>query len=378
MAQISATDQDQLRAEFDRQLAVGLHHGAQLAVYVNGELVVDFAGGTTGPEGGETTPDTRHLLFSCTKPFVGVGLHQLVEDGEAAYDDRVVAHWPEFADAGTEKSDITIRHVLSHTAGIPYGAFDDQAEKWGDWDAVVTAMEEIDPVFTPGEQPAYHTLNYGWLVGELIRRISGQPVDEYVKSNVFDPLKMEHSAIGLAEDEPDDVATLAGFELFDRCREPGEGLGMPAAESAAAFNQDAVRRAVIPAANGIGTARDMARFYGCMANGGQLAGIRLLSEETIAEATQTHAETDKDGTLGRPARYGLGFWTGGLANDMFGSLSRERMFGHAGLGSIFGWGDPELNVGFAYVTNGIREESWEHAARVSGLSDAVRLALLDY
>ncbi len=378
MPQISETDRHQLKAEFDRQLAVGLHHGAQLAVYVDGELVVDFAGGTTGPEGGETIPDTRHLLFSCTKPFVGVGLHQLIEDGKAAYDDRVVAHWPEFADAGTKKSNITIRDVLSHTAGVPYGEFDDQAEKWGDWDAVVAAMEDIDPVFRPGEQPAYHTLNYGWIVGELIRRISGQPVEEYVKSNVFDPLDMEHSAIGLAADEPDDVATLAGFEMFDRCREPGEGLGMPAAESAAAFNQDAVRRAVIPAANGIGTARDMARFYGCMANGGQLAGTRLLSEETIAEATQTHAETDEDGTLGRPARYGLGFWTGGLANDMFGSLSRERMFGHAGLGSIFGWGDPELNVGFAYVTNGIREESWEHAARVSGLSDAVRLALLDY
>lgn len=377
MAQISATDRDQLKAEFDRQLEVGLHHGAQLAVYVNGELVVDFASGTTGPEGGETTPDTRHLLFSCTKPFVGVGLHQLIENGEAAYDDRVVAHWPEFADADTAKSAITIRHVLSHTAGLPYGEFDDQAERWGDWDAVVAAMEEIDPVFEPGEQPAYHTLNYGWIVGELIRRISGQPVDEYVESNVFDPLDMEHSAIGLAEDEPDDVATLAGFEVFDRCRDPGEGLGMPAAESAAAFNQDAVRRAVIPAANGIGTARDMARFYGCIASGGQIDGVRVLSEETIAEATRTHAETDEDGTLGRPARYGLGFWTGGLANDMFGSLSRERMFGHAGLGSIFGWGDPELNVGFAYVTNGIREESWEHAARVSGLSDAVRLALLD-
>lgn len=378
MPQISETDRHQLKAEFDRQLEVGLHHGAQLAVYVDGELVVDFAGGTTGPEGGETTPDTRHLLFSCTKPFVGVGLHQLIEDGKAVYDDRVVAHWPEFADTGTEKSAITIRHVLSHTAGVPYGEFDDQAEKWGDWDAVVAAMEDIDLVFTPGEQPAYHTLNYGWIVGELIRRISGQPVEEYVKSNVFDPLDMEHSAIGLAADEPDDVATLAGFEMFDRCREPGEGLGMPAAESAAAFNQDAVRRAVIPAANGIGTARDMAQFYGCMANGGQLDGTRLLSEETIAEATRTHAETDEDGTLGRPARYGLGFWTGGLANDMFGSLSRERMFGHAGLGSIFGWGDPELKVGFAYVTNGIREESWEHAARVSGLSDAVRLALLDY
>ncbi|WP_229123062.1 serine hydrolase domain-containing protein [Halapricum desulfuricans] len=377
MSHITDSDHEQLRAEFDRHLDVGLHHGAQLAVYVNGELVVDFAGGMTGPDGKETTPETRHLIFSCTKPYAGVGLHQLIEDGEADYDDPVVEYWPEFADPGTQKADITIRHVLSHTAGIPYGEFDDKAEKWSDWDAVVQAMEDIEPVFEPGEQPAYHTFNYGWLVGELIHRLSGQPVEEYVAENVFDPLGMEQSSIGLAANEDDDVATLTGFEVFDRCRDPGEGLGIPASESAAAFNDDAVRRAVVPAATGIGTARDMARFYASMANGGALDGTRLLEETTVAEATRTHAETDSDGTLSRPARYGLGFWTGGLANDMFGSLSRERMFGHAGLGSIFGWGDPELNVGFAYVTNGIREESWEHAARVAGMSDAVRLALLE-
>lgn len=378
MPQITESDRQQLKAEFDRHLDVGLHHGAQLAVYVDGELVVEFAGGTTGPNGGETTSETRHLIFSCTKPYAGVGLHQLIENGKADYDDRVVNHWPEFADASTQKSNITIRHVLSHTAGIPYGEFDEKAEKWGDWDAVVEAMEEIDPVFKPGEQPAYHTFNYGWIVGELIHRISGQHVDEYVAENVFDPLNMEQSAIGLDEDEEDDVATLSGFEIFDRCRDPGEGLGIPASESAETFNDETVRRAVIPAANGIGTARDMARFYACIANGGELNGTRLLNEETVAEATQIHAETESDGTLSRPARYALGFWTGGLANDMFGSFSRERMFGHAGLGSVFGWGDPELNVGFAYVTNGIREESWEHAARVSEISDAVRLALLDY
>jgi len=106
-------------------------------------------------------------------------------------------------------------------------------------------------------------------------------------------------------------------------------------------------------------------------------GHGCLDAETVAHGTQTHAKTESDGTLSRPARYGLGFWAGGFANDMLGSMSRERMFGHAGLGSIFGWGDPERNVGFAYVTNGIREESWEHAARVSGLSDAVRLALCE-
>lgn len=377
MTPVTDKDREQLRAEFNRHLDVGLHHGAQLAVYVDGELVVDFAGGTTGPDGIETTAETRHLVFSCTKPYAGVGLHQLIEQGEAAYDDQIIEHWPEFADTGTQKAEITIRQVLSHTAGIPYGDFDDQPEKWGDWDAVVQAMEDIKPVFEPGEQPAYHTFNYGWVVGELIHRISGQHVDEYVAEHVFNPLEMDRSSIGLGRDENDDVATLSGFEMYDRCRDPGEGLGIPASESAEAFNDEAVRRAVIPAANGISTARDMARFYACMANGGELDGTRLLDEETVAEATRTHAETDADGTLSRPARYALGFWTGGLANDMFGSFSRERMFGHAGLGSIFGWGDPELNVGFAYVTNGIREESWEHAARISGMSDAVRLALLE-
>lgn len=377
MSRLTESDREQLRAEFDRQLAAGLHHGAQLAVYVDGDRVVDFAGGTTSPDGGETTSDTRHLVFSCTKPYAGVGLHRLIERGEADYDDPVVEHWPEFADDDTRKADITIQQVLSHTAGIPYGEFDDEAEQWGDWDAAVSAMEAIDPVFEPGEQPAYHTFNYGWLVGELVRRLSGQHVDDYVAEHVFEPLGMDRTSIGLGPDEDDDVATLSGFGVFDRCRDPGEGLGIPAAESAAVFNEETVRRAVIPAANGIGTARDMARFYACMANGGELDGTRVLAADTVDFATETHAETDSDGTLSRPARYGLGFWTGGLANDMFGSFSRERMFGHAGLGSIFGWGDPELNVGFAYVTNGIREESWEHAARVAGMSDAVRLALLE-
>ncbi|WP_253737828.1 serine hydrolase domain-containing protein [Halohasta salina] len=378
MATLSAADRDRLRAEFDRQLDVGLHHGAQLAVYVDGDLAIDFAGGVDGPEGEPTTPETRHLLFSCTKPYAGVGLHQLIEAGEADYDDRVVDHWPAFADEGSQKAEITIRHVLSHTAGIPYGEFDQAVDQWGDWDAVVAAMEAIEPVFEPGEQPAYHTFNYGWLVGELIRRISGQPVEAYVDEHVFEPLGLDQTSIGVRGDaDPDAVATLSGFESFDRCRDPGEGLDNPASDAAALFNQPGVQRAVIPAANGVGTARDMARFYACIANGGALDGTRLVEASTVEEATTTHAETDSDGTLSRPARYGLGFWTGGLANDMFGSVSRERMFGHAGLGSIFAWGDPELNVGFAYVTNGIREESYEHAARVSGLSDSVRLLLAE-
>ena len=369
---LSDTDRDRLRAVFDRQLDVGLHHGAQLAVVVDGDPDVDFAGGRTGPDGEPTESDQQHVLFSCTKPYAGVAVHQLAEAGDLDYDDPLVAHWPEFADEGSQKAEITVRQVLSHQAGIPFGEFDDRPGEWGDWDAVVAAMEEIDPVFPPGEQPAYHALNYGWLVGELVRRVSGRPIEEYVAEHVFDPLGMDDTTLGAA----DDVATLAGFAEFDRCRDPGEGLGDPAEESAAAFNEPTIRNAVIPAATGIGTARDMARFYACIANGGELDGTRILEESTVERALELQAETESDGTLSRPARYAMGFWKGGHAADMFGTVSPDRVFGHAGLGSVFGWGDPEENVGFAYVTNGIREESYEHAARVNAVTDAVR-SLLD-
>jgi CubicO group peptidase (beta-lactamase class C family) len=375
MVSIHTDAVERLQDLFDRQLAVGLHHGAQLAVYVDGELVVDFAGGQTGPEGDPTTTETRHLIFSCTKPYVGTVVHQLVEAGELAYDDTVVDHWPEFAEAGSRKAEITVEQVLNHTAGVPFSDLDQQPDKWTDWDAVVAAMEAVEPAFPPGEQPAYHTFNYGWIVGELIERVTGTPVREATANRVFEPLGLSKTTIGVSDGDPDEVATLSGFEIFDRCRDPGEGLGIPAADSAATFNQPGIKQAVIPAANGVGTARDMARFYACMANGGSLGGTELLSSATVEHATETYAQTKSDGTLSRPARYALGFWTGGLANDMFGNFSHERMFGHAGLGSIFGWGDPELNVGFAYVTNGIREESYEHAARVGALSDTVRLAL---
>ena len=377
MATIDADAVEKLQNLFDRQLDVGLHHGAQLAVYAEGELVVDFAGGQTGPDGDGTTTETPHLIFSCTKPYVGTVVHQLVEEGELAYDDPIVDHWPEFAEEGSQKAEITVEQVLSHTAGVPFSELDQQPDNWGHWDAIVEAMEDVEPAFPPGEQPAYHTFNYGWIVGELIERVTGTPVREETEKRVFEPLGLSNTSIGVGDGDPDAVGTLAGFEMFDRCRDPEEGLGIPASDSAATFNRPEIKQAVIPAANGVGTAREMARFYACMANGGTLDGTELLSAETVDHATTTYAETDSDGTLSRPARYALGFWTGGLANDMFGNYSHERMFGHAGLGSIFGWGDPELDVGFAYVTNGIREESYEHAARVGAISDAVRIALLE-
>ncbi len=374
MSRLADTDRERIAALFERHLEVGLHHGAQLAVYVDGDLVIDLAGGVTGPDGDTETPETRHVLFSCTKPYAAVTLHSLVEDGALAYDDRVVDHWPAFADAGTEKAEITIRQVLSHTAGLQKSTVDGRPAAWSDWDAVIEILEEQDPLSPPGEVPAYHALTFGWLVGELVRRVSGTPIEKAATERVFDPLDMEQTGIGLRDDEDDAVATVVGFEPFDRCRDPGEGLGNNAAV-AEPFNAEEIHRAVIPASNGIGTARDMARFYACLANDGELEGTQLLERETVERMTQLEAETDADGTLGREARFALGFWKGGTTIAPYGSLSPEHVFGHAGLGSSVGWADPEENIGFSYVTNGVRDGSYEHLARVNALADAVRLAL---
>ena len=365
-------DEERLRQLFDAHLDVGLHHGAQLAVYHEGDRVVDVAGGVTGPDGVETTTDRRHLLFSCTKPYAAVCLHRLRDRGAVDYDDAVVDHWPEFDRGDDRKAEVTVRHVLSHQAGLPTTGFEERFDEWGDWDAAVTAMEEADLVFEPGTTAAYHSLSFGFLVGELVRRISGMPIDEYAREHVFHPLGMDDTSIGLPDGVSGDaVATLVGFEPYNSCRDSGVGLDTGTKDAAALFNREAIQRAVVPAATGIGTARDMARFYACLANGGELDGVRLLREETVVAATALEVAVDRDATVGVPRRYALGFERAGTVWDKYGSLSPPSTFGHGGLGSIIGWGDFEDRLAMAYVTNGVRDE-YEHGARANAMADAVR------
>ncbi len=372
MSVFDADDHEKLRQLFDLHLDVGLHHGAQLAVYKDGEQVVDFAGGETGPEGGTEENDQKHVLFSCTKPYAGACLHQLVDQGLVDYDDYVVEHWPGYAPDESVKAETTIRQVLSHQAGIPQSSVDGQPAIWQDWDAITAGMEQAELDFEPGETAAYHALTYGWLVGALVREVTGETIGSYARENVFEPLGMDDTYIGLPEDVEDDVATLVGFEAFDRCRDPDLGLGgMENDEAAARFNQEHVHRAEVPAGCGVGTASDMARFYACLANGGELDGTRLLSEDTVAEITTCQVEVERDGTLGKPRRYGLGLCLAGTVQDKYGTLSPERVFGHGGLGSIIGWGDAEEGLAMSYVTNGIRDE-FEHGQRTNAMADAVR------
>lgn len=361
-----------VRRLFEHHAEVGLHHGAQLAVYAGGEEVLSATAGTTGPDGDPVAPDTRFFLWSATKPVAGCCVHHLVDRGLVDYDDPLREHWPGFADPGTEKAGTTVRHVLSHRAGLQRTDFDRRVDRWGDWDAAVAAMEAAEPAGEPGTEVAYHSMSYGWLVGEIVRRVSGIPVDEYAREHLLEPLGIEHTGIGLADDEPADVATVAGFREFDRCRRPDAGrLGIDNEATAVLANDERIQRATVPAANGIGTARDLARLFACLANGGALDGTRVLSADVVDRATALQVETAEDGLLGVPRRYALGFVLGGLAHDKYGICSPPHVFGHGGHGSIAVWADPRADLAVAYVTNGIRD-GFEHDARMAAVGEAVR------
>ena len=356
---------------FEYHLELGLHHGAQLSVWEDGELVADLAGGVDGPDGDEVTDDSRFLLFSCTKPYAAACLHVLADRGEIGFDDRVVDYWPEYADSGSPKAETTIRHVLSHQAGIPAVEVDETPELWNDQTAIDCAVEEADLAFEPGETAQYHVFSFGWIIAGLVRRIDGRGIDRFAREEVFEPLGMDRTHIGLPEDEPDDVATLVGFEPFDRVGEPEPIVGYTTEEAAAEFNREEVRRSVVPGATGVGTAGDLGRFYACYVNGGELEGTRLLAEETVDEAAAPQAEVGPEGGVGTAQRYGLGFQLGGTVPNRHGVPDPAHTYGHAGLGSSISWADPEDGLAFAYVTNGIRDP-YEHDVRMATMGETAR------
>lgn len=363
---------DRVEKLFESHLEQGLHPGAQLAVYHEGELVVDLVGGTDGPGGEEVSTNSRFLLFSCTKPYAAACVHQLADRGTLDFDDPLVEHWPTFAEEGTEKAEVTIRQMLSHQAGMPAVAVDEEYDSWNDPDALAAGIEEADLDFSPGETAEYHTLSFGWLVGELVRQVTGQRIDEYAREEIFDPLEMCRTSIGIPEEEPNDVATLVGFEPYDGS-DSDPSIGSTTEEVAALFNEESVLRAVVPGANGVGPARELARFYACYLNGGEFGGTRLLGSETAEEAAAVQVEVPpgSDEPVGSGQRYGLGFQLGGALPDRYGIGVPSTTYGHAGLGSSISWADPESGIAFAYVTNGIRDD-YEHNVRIAAMGETVR------
>lgn len=330
--------------------------GAALCVRVNGETVIDLWAGTQDKDGAEAWhTDTIVNLFSCTKTFTAVAVLQLAAEGKLSLDAPVARYWPEFGANG--KTSITVRQLLSHRAGLPALRELLPAEALYDWEVMTTALAAEQPWWVPGTAHGYAAITYGWLLGELIRRVDGRSPGQAIVERVAAPLALDFH-IGLADHEFYRVAHVArgkgnpGDEAAQRLLQVT--LREPQALSTRAFtnppsiltstNKPEWRRMEQPAANGHGNARSLAGFYQGLLDG------ELLDGEWLDELTREHSLGD-DLTLLTPTRFGLGCMLDqpARANATFGMGASA--FGHPGAGGSVGFADPYHGVAFGFVTN---------------------------
>lgn len=332
--------------------------GAALCVQIGGETVVDIWAGTTDRDGTEAWHSETILnLFSCTKPFAAVAALQLVEQGKLELDAPVARWWPEFAAAGKER--VTPRQLFSHRAGLPALRELLPAEALYDWQQMTGALAAERPWWTPGEEHGYAPITYGWLVGELIRRIEDRGPGEAIAARIAGPLGLDFH-VGLADEEfhrvshiarkKGDMGDAAAQRLLKCMMSEPEALSTRAFTNPPSIlnstNKPEWRRLQQPAANGHGNARSLAGFYAALLDG------RLLEPELLGEMTREYA-CGQDRTLLTATRLGLGCMLDQpeVANATYG-LGRKA-FGHPGAGGSVGFADPEREIAFGFVTNSL-------------------------
>ncbi|MCS5638652.1 MAG: beta-lactamase family protein [Myxococcota bacterium] len=356
-----------VRETFVANLESGADLGAGVAFTLDGETVVDLWGGFLDPDHeAEWQRDTLVNLYSTTKGMVAICVQQLVENGKLDIDAPVSDYWPEFAAEG--KQDIPVRQLLCHQAGLPAVRKPLETSVLYDWDAFAAALAAERPWWEPGTRHGYHAITFGHLVGEVIRRVSGQSVGEYFRANVAGPLDLDFH-IGLPDEEHARTSSLrgrliggdpskGGAKIPDALKAFMRDMADPSTMTGGAFNNprippDAVntpewRRAEIPAANGHGTARALARVYGALSRGGEIDGVRILESESIERAIAVQAEGPDAVLGGMPMRFGLGFM---LRSPIMPLSPSKRAFGHPGAGGSVGMADPDARVGFGYTPN---------------------------
>lgn len=349
-----------VREAFARNFEQGSEAGAAFSLYRRGEKVVDLWGGLADAETGRPwQQDTLQLVFSTTKGATAVCAHLLAQRGELDFDEPVATYWPEFAANGKEH--IPVRWLLCHKAGLPYVDAALTLDEVLAWDPMVEALAAQAPVWVPGEEHGYHATTYGWLVGEVVRRISGKSVGRFFQEEVATPLGLDFW-IGLPPEEADRVAPLVVIDIprddpgmreaIDQFIGPESILGRAlfaggafAEHEFATFNLPQVHAAEIPAANAICDARSLARMYAALV--GEVDGVRLLTSEQVKVATEQQTAGVDKVILGLDLQYGLGFMVPSTMLVMGGASS----FGHYGAGGSVGFADPDAEIGFGYVMN---------------------------
>jgi CubicO group peptidase (beta-lactamase class C family) len=361
-----------VREEFARNFAERGDVGAAVCVVVGGETVVDLVGGWADPESRRPwRHDTLVDYYSVGKAFVALLALQLVDAGLVALDDPIASVWPEFAAAGKEGA--TIRHALCHRAGVPAIREPLTNDDLWDWDHMAGALAATAPWWEPGTRHAYHTNTYGHLIGEIVRRVSGEPCGTRLAALAaalpadvhvgLSPAVQQRCATvlfespGLSGPLDETLQGDARMELLSYFNPPGYS-------SIGVANTPAWRAAEVPSTNGHGSARGVARLYAALLEPG-----RLLSPDLLAEATSLQSEGYCP-ILHDDVTFGLGF-TPTTPRRPFGP--NPGSFGHFGTGGAVGFADPTSAVAFGYVMNHVIPR-WQ-STRNRALIDAVYASL---
>jgi len=321
--------------------------GAAFSVYAGGRCVVDLWAGVADPASGRAwARDTIMNVWSTSKGLVAIALARLVDEGRLSYDDPVAKHWPEFGAAGKEA--ITLGQVLSHQSGVNGFEAPTTIEDFGDWPTVTQRLASQAPFWTPGTQTSYHATTLGFIAGEVARRITGLMPREFIAQTLALPLGLDVS-IGALEADWGRIAALTPPPPPPGGHPQREALAMRAISNPmitpGVVSTPGWRLAQIPAVNGHTNAQALARLWGALANGGELAGVRLLSQQAI-DQLQTPLSTRPDLMMG-PGAWGAGVLIN--RNGLFGP--GERAFGNCGFGGSYGYVDPALGVGVGYTPN---------------------------
>jgi CubicO group peptidase (beta-lactamase class C family) len=322
--------------------------GAALAVHVAGICVVDLWGGWA--DAAHSRPwarDTLINVWSASKGVVALAVAMLVDQGRLSYDDPVARHWPEFAASG--KQAVTVGQLLSHQAGLNGFAEPTVLEDFYDWGRVTARLAAQAPFWPPGTAASYHALTYGFLAGEVIRRITGQSPGAFIRDAITTPLGADFH-IGLpasldwrvADIVPPNASVVTSGP--PPAEIPARAIGNPRLD-AAAPNQRAWRAAEIPAANGQASAQGLGRIYGALANGGSLDGSTVISPAGI-DRLRALRHPGPDLMLGPRS------WAAGVSFNLVPTYGPDAAtFGHTGWGGSFGCANVERRIGIGYAMN---------------------------
>lgn len=342
--------------------ASGTHPAIALCVRYDGHVMLDRAigyarGNSPGdpPDAPKTlaTPDTPFCLLSASKPVTAMVMHLLDERNLIRLDDPVAEYIPEFARHGKEA--ISLRHILAHRAGVPNPPEEsmdpellEQPEK------IVELLCDQKPLWRPGTRLAYHAVTTGFLLGEIVRRVTGSDIRSFLRENVLAPLGFRWMNYGVDREHVGQVAVNAFTgtipvppisTIFQRA------LGLPVQKIVELSNDSRFLRSVFPSANVVATAGEASRFFELLRRGGELDGVRIFARRTIQRAVAEQSYLEPDFTLVLPFRYSLGFMLGAEWFSLYGPRT-PNAFGHIGFTNVVCWADPDRDVSAALLTTG--------------------------